>query len=264
MKTQAQQANEVNTDIPMVTTSLTPMTVDHANDGFFDCDESEGFAPSLIVGPKIKFTNASEWFAGDELIPPDRKFIIAKIVRAVQKWPPDCRRPETRILGENEPFPNVKAMNAAAPKEEWRQVFGQSKGPYENVFAVYLYDPVTFQGFTFLTSTDGGHRACEEIKGCGRRAKQMHGLNYYPLVTLSHTWMPTGYGGRERPQFKICGYEPFFSRNAGIAAQAPQLEAPQQPEAQGQAPKPTDAQDHAAKGTKQPPKDDDLNDEIIF
>ena len=263
MKTQAKHANEVNTD-PMATTSLTPMTVDHANDGFFDSDESEGFAPSLIVGTKIKFTNATEWFAGDELIPPDRKFFIVKIVRAVQKWSPGCRRPETRILGENEPFPNVKAMNAAAPKEEWRESFGQLKGPYENVFAVYLCDPVTFQGFTFPTATTGGHRACREIKACGRRAKQMHGLNFYPLVTLSHTWMPTDYGGRERPQFKIWSYEPFFS----IAAdQAPQLEAPQRPEALGQAaPKPTvrDAQDHAAKGTKQPPKDDDLNDEIIF
>jgi hypothetical protein len=258
-----EKENEVNTNDPMATTSLTPMTVDHANDGFFDCDESEGFAPILIAGTRIKFTNASEWFAGDELIPPDREFIIVKIVRAVQKWLPGCRGPEPpRILGENEPFPNVKAMNAAAPKEEWHESFGQLKGPYENVFAVYLCDPDTYDGFTFPTATVGGHKACREIKASGRRAKQMHGLNYYPRVTLGHTWMPTGYGGRERPQFKIRGHEPFFS----IAAdQAPQLEAPQRPEAQGQAaPKPTDAQDHAAKGTKQPPKDDDLNDEIIF
>jgi hypothetical protein len=118
------------------------------------------------------------------------------------------------------------------------------------------------------------------MKGCGRRAQLKHGPNFYPLVTLSHTWMNTDYGGRERPQFKIWGYEPLARDPSITADQAPQLEAPQQPveavkpqiQPTGQAaPKPTVrdvlntfGQDHAAKGSKQPPKEDDLNDEIVF
>src|SRR5262249_10545876 len=143
--------------------------------GFFDNDESEGFAPSLIVGTKIKFTNAAVWLAGDEAIPPDRKFMIAKVTRAVQKWTPGCRRPESRILEPEEPFPNVMTLNAAAPKEEWREAFGQRRGPYENIFVVYLCDPDTFEGFTYPTSTVGGFQAVKEMKACGQRAQLMHG-----------------------------------------------------------------------------------------
>jgi hypothetical protein len=100
---------------PTATTSLTPMTP--ANDsGFFDSDESEGFAPSLIIGIKVKFTNAATWLAGEEAIPEDRKFAVAKIVRAVQKWTPGCRRPESRILEPDEPFPDVKKMKPRRPR----------------------------------------------------------------------------------------------------------------------------------------------------
>jgi hypothetical protein len=75
----------------------------------------------LIQGTHIKFTNEAMWVtkAGEE-IPADLELVVVDILRVVQKW--KDKRPvegETRILAPGEKFPDIKAMNEAAPREEW-------------------------------------------------------------------------------------------------------------------------------------------------
>jgi hypothetical protein len=254
-----------NTD-PMASTSLTPTTPAEGG-GFFDTDDSEGFSPSLLAGAKVKFGNDAVWRVGDEPIPPDRKFVVAGIVRAVQKWPRDGGRPESRILGPNEPFPDIKALNDTAPKAEWRECFGQLKGPYENVTVVHFFDPVTFEGFSYPTSTVGGRLAVKELKSCGRRAQQVHGPNFFPVFTTSHAHMDTAYGGRERPFFKILGYE-LFGPSGGSNISAGNT--PLLPKVGGEAASlPTTVQgaldkfaNTTADGRKQPSRDNDRDNDI--
>jgi hypothetical protein len=209
----------------MASTALTPMTpIDDG--GFSACDEAEDFSPSLIIGTKVKFGNDAKWYAGDEVIPPDRQFVVIEIARAVQKWVPGVRRPESRILGHDEKFPNVVRLNNAEPREMWREAFGQLRGPFENVFLIYLCDPATYQGFTIPFATTGGHLASKELKDCCRRAQLMQGPHIRALVTLGHVWMPTGYGGRERAHFNILKYILFGPKKpdpALAATPTPQL-----------------------------------------
>jgi hypothetical protein len=260
------QDNEMEDKMTNVN-NLPTTNVSGTDGGFFDCDESEDFSPSLIVGSKIKFTNAAQWLVNDEVISPTRKFIVAKIVRAVQKWLPGCRRPESRILQPGERFPNLKKLNAAAPEEEKREAFGQKHGPFENVFVVYLCDPETLEGFSYPTSTVGGFAAVKDLKDCGRRAKLMRGRNMLPLVTLSHTWMNTNYGGRERPHFKICDYIPGGDDDRIAADNKPLL-----PKSSNEGAKPREAEakpseakaSGAMPSSSGPAKNDDLNDEIVF
>jgi hypothetical protein len=254
-KTTMKESNmTANTNLPATTMSGT-------NGRFFDSDDSEGFSPSLIVGTKIKFSNTAEWVANDEAIPPDRKFIVADTVRAMQKWTTGCRRPESRILGPDEPFPNVRGLNAAAPKEECREAFGQWRGPYENVFVVYLCDLDTLEGFSYLTSTVGGFQAVKELKACGRRAQLMRGPNMHPVVTLSHAYMRTAFGGRERPHFRVCGYLPLGPSDPGISVSNTPLLARSGGEV---ATPPKEANNgSSAKNTEAKP-DPDLSDKLPF
>jgi hypothetical protein len=164
----------------------------------------EDFSDTIIQGTKLKFSNNAEWLTRDgEPISPDREFVVVEIKRVVQKWKPGQRKPETRYLQPGEPWPDVDKLNAEAPQSEWREAFGQRKGPYEKCHAVYLLDPRTFVGFTFPTATTGGHIAVREFNQSQRNARLMRGPNVYAVVTLSHTLMKTDYGNRQRPFLKI-------------------------------------------------------------
>jgi hypothetical protein len=116
---------------------------------------------------------------------------------------------ETHILGPDDYFPDIERMNDNAPPEEFREAFGKRVGPYEKAHVVYLLDPKTMQAFTYPTSTAGGHRAVSDLKGDVQRARLLHGPNHFPVVTLSNVHMPTDYGGRQRPAFKVAKFVPI-------------------------------------------------------
>src|SRR6185369_46376 len=97
-------------------------------DGFEQfTDEVEGndsTSNRLIVGPIIKFTNDSTWVTngGDEELPNDLELVVVNVARVVQKWV-DQRpvKEATRILQPGEKWPDIKKLNADAPRSEWRE-----------------------------------------------------------------------------------------------------------------------------------------------
>jgi hypothetical protein len=224
------------------------------HDGFNDHgDDSD----SLIRGLMLKFTADYRFVTrGDEEeIAAGRQFIVGDIIRVVQKWPKEGGRPETRILGDEEPFPDVKAMNDAVPTE-WRDSFGKQVGPYENAYFVYLYDRKTFEAFTFVTSTKGGHKCCRVLKGDVRIGRMKFGPHAYPVVILTNAWFTDNYGGKDRPHFQIVDYDiltppqsaaPVVPPQTAAAIEAPKAEAPKAP-----------------KAPKKGANNDDMDDEIPF
>jgi hypothetical protein len=180
----------------------------------------------LIKGTKIKFTTDAVWMAGDDAIDKDREFLAIRAIKAVQKWL-GGRPVETQILQMDEkPVPKTEALNNAAPREEWRDKFGKSVGPWEWCYAVYFLDPVTMQIFTWTTNTVGGGQAVRELRESVGMARRMHGDNVYPRVRLTDTFMPTNYGGRQRPQLGIVSYEEIGAPAALPVEEAKQIEAP--------------------------------------
>jgi hypothetical protein len=186
------------TKAAMNTSALTKV-----GDSFDDVDDGGGSSP--IKGDKIKYGNDDKWINAKtgEVIPPTRELLVAERIKGTQKWIDD-KPAETRILATGEHFPDIERLNAEAPPEEWTEKFGTKRGPWQNVFFVYLLDPKTLEGFTWPTSTAGGFRAVSELTEHVRRARMLQGAaNIFPVVTLFSTHMNTRFGGRQRPRLEV-------------------------------------------------------------
>ncbi|HET9801229.1 MAG TPA: hypothetical protein VFP82_06040, partial [Chthoniobacterales bacterium] len=101
------------------------------NDEVEGCDEQQP-STRIIQGTRIKFTNEAKWCTDtDAEMPPKIELIAADILRVAQKWKngnPD----ETIIVEPGKPFPDVEAMNAKIPQEEWEEDNnGKLKGPWQ-------------------------------------------------------------------------------------------------------------------------------------
>ena len=57
--------------------------------------------------------------------------------------------------------------------------------------------------YTFPTGTVGGQIAVRELVDKTKWMRKLRGANVYPVTTLSDTFMPTRFGGRQRPHFEI-------------------------------------------------------------
>jgi hypothetical protein len=160
----------------------------------------------LIQGTHIKFTNEAMWVtkAGEE-IPADLELVVVDILRVVQKW--KDKRPvegETRILAPGEKFPDIKAMNEAAPREEWGEgPDGKPRGPWQAQKIVYLLNLTTMDRYSFPTGTTGGMIAISDLVEKTKMCRRFRGTNVFPVVTLGDTFMPTRFGGRQRPDLIV-------------------------------------------------------------
>jgi hypothetical protein len=178
-------------------------------DDGIDIYEGELDSGSLIKGRgQLKFYHPDQWTLGKgkEEVPPGTELIPVKILRVSQQWVNEQRRPITRILAAGEKFPDVDALNEAAPPETWRAAFGQMKGPYENAYIVYFMTLKTREVFTYVANTSGGMMAVRELRESASMARRMDGPAAVPVVLPSHTFMQTKHGGRQRPDFKIDRY----------------------------------------------------------
>jgi hypothetical protein len=237
-------------------------------------EQAASSSASIIRGNQIKFGDAKTPFKWlDKSIGKpfslERELVAIDLLRLVQKWPPgdDNSPPETRILEPNECFPDVKKLNAETPKDEWRMgPDGKPKGPYESAFALYLLDPTTIERFTYVASTIGGMRAVRELRDRVDWMRKFRGANVYATVTLADVFMPTDYGGRQRPHFKILNWIRFGA--AGTPLPAPEqpmltVETDEPPtlKADAQTTKPP-KQKAGARKVKPPTLSEDMDDEL--
>jgi hypothetical protein len=177
-------------------------------DGFDTFDDTiegeEERGSGLIQGDRIKFTNQAEWvFANNNTkLPPHLELLVWDILRVVQKWPVEPGPPlEERVL-ESEKIPDIKRLNEAAPKEEWRMgPNGQLQGPYQFQYVVYLFHEPTAAQYTWCSGTTGAAICLRDLAKRSRFKRDIYGTKMHAIVTLTDTFMPTRYGGRQRPAF---------------------------------------------------------------
>jgi hypothetical protein len=188
----------------------TLMSTTAALDGFSGFNEEVEGADdrpqggSMIQGTLIKFTMEGEWVTGNgDPMPSGQELIVIDLVRAVQKWI-DGKVVETIIVPPGAKFPDVKAMNEAAPRSEWREdMSGKMAGPWQMRYYVYLLDAHKLDKFTFPTSTIGGGMCCREIAGKVAFMREHKGPKVSAIITLADTFMNTQWGGRQRPHFNV-------------------------------------------------------------
>jgi hypothetical protein len=241
--------------------------------GFVDTYEGgeEDVNPRMIEGTRIKFTNDGRWVdAEDTDLDASLELIVVKAVRCVQKWGPDQRPIETKILGPNEPYPNIKALNEACPQSEWREdPGGKLVGPWQPQRVLYFVDPVSLDKYTYPTSTIGGTRAVHELVDKIAWMQKYRGKGIVPKVRFASAHMPTRFGGRSRPHFQIvCWVAPGSGEIEG--GQPAPLPKPDQvaDTAAGEIIPPTPAMKTVAPmGTKtvtEPSLSEEMNDTIPF
>jgi hypothetical protein len=179
-------------------------------DGF--TEETEGtdqdhFASGRVIqGTRINFTNEATWVdAAKQKLPADLEPIVVDNARVVQKWGKDnLPSPDEPpiILGPNEKWPDIEAMNNKCPKTEWRERHGKLEGPYQAQRVVYLIDPKTMDKYSWPTSTIGGRICIGELVDKTKLMRQFRGQRVYAVVKLSSTLMSKRYN-RQRPDLIV-------------------------------------------------------------
>jgi hypothetical protein len=199
-------------------------------DGFDYEDLTEGAderpSGSLIVGEKIKFDATQVWVDREGNKLPKLVLVLMKVLRVVQKWAPDSNPIEghARILEPHEKWPDIVALNAECPKSEWREgPDGKMHGPYAGQRLVYFVDMKDMSRYTWPSPKDtAGSRICiNDIRDRILLTRRFRGDDAYPVVELSDVFMPTRFGGRQRPHLEVLRWITF-----GPAGELKQLEAP--------------------------------------
>ena len=132
----------------------------------------------------------------------DFELIAVDVVRIAQKWV-NQEPAETVVLAPDEK-PCIDERNAAAPRSEWGEDFnGNPRGPWQFQLIVYLLDPGTMDRFTYPTGTIGGQIAVRELADKVKWMRRFKGDRVCAVVALSDVFMPTRFGGRQRPHLAI-------------------------------------------------------------
>jgi hypothetical protein len=183
-----------------------------ALDNFGDFDDSIEGTDDLptsgrLIGTRLKFTNDAKWVThpnGGDCT--NRVLLATNIRRKEIKWGPKPNAPpvDSRELKSGEKFRNMDVLNATCPKSEWRDKFGKFVGPWEIQHVLEFADLESMERFSWPTSTDGGNICVHELVDRINMKREFYKrVDIWPLVKLSHCFMPTKFGGRERPDLKI-------------------------------------------------------------
>jgi hypothetical protein len=160
----------------------------------------------IIKGMLVKFANDATWIdTNDDKLPANLELVVIDVKRVSQKWI-DQKPVETRELEPGEKFPDVEALNEAAPKDEWHEADGKMHGPWQNQHIVYLLNFETMDRYSYPTGTVGGSIAIRELVDKTNWMRKLRGSGIYPRVALRDVFMHTRWGGRQRPYFEIKGW----------------------------------------------------------
>jgi hypothetical protein len=114
-------------------------------------------------------------------------------------------KPEHRITQPGQVHPD-RADLPDQDKARWEPgLNGAPSDPWRDTRYLRLIDPRTGQDYTFVTDTYGGRIAIGNLKS------QINNVRFaypgaVPIVQLGSTMMPTSYGLRPRPEFRVVGW----------------------------------------------------------
>jgi hypothetical protein len=153
-------------------------------------------------------------------------------------------------------IPHIEALNEACPKSEWNEDFnGNPRGPWAFQTVVYLVDE-NMGKISYPTGTTGGGMCVRELADKVTMTRKFRGAHVYPVVTVSTKWMPTRFGGRNRPAFDI---KRWISFGNGPAVLEEPTAAPALPNSTA-----TDMKTAGAHIVSEVSVAEELNDEIKF
>ena len=176
---------------------------------------------------KIKFDiHTAKWIDanGAEI----HSAVALDVINRVQKWSPESGPPlDTIPLAPGDKWPDIFALNESCKcgdkacsktcqgngtcKGEWFEKFGKMVGPWQGEHVVLFVDPDTMVRYWWPspTSTVGSCICVRALMEQTLLKRKFMGVPAHAQVEFSHTFMPTQYGGRERPHLLIKGFGVF-------------------------------------------------------
>jgi hypothetical protein len=176
---------------------------------------------SLLRGSIVKF-NAGAYFADRNPLAADAEFFVVGVLRLWIRW--DGRDPVEFITAEpGRKLPGRETLSHLE-KETWPPgMDGKPADPWCETYYVYIINTRTAADATFTTHSIGGRRAVRGLAGAIRNMRRSH-PGAVPIVGLDCAMMPTDWGPKPRPSFKIIDWKlPAAPPAAAPAAVSPPI-----------------------------------------
>jgi hypothetical protein len=171
-----------------------------ANDGWGDAAAEA--SERMIRGTLLKFADW-RWTTGKEAAPvEDGTQLVALATSAMWVRWEDGKPAEYRMREPGRRLPDRDEL-AHLDESLWEEgPGGEPQDPWRNTRLVYLVDPRTAEAFTFSTASWGGRSAVTDLGDQIVRMRSVH-PDAVPIVELRAAEMPTKYGRKSKPMFKI-------------------------------------------------------------
>ena len=175
-----------------------------ANDGWSDAAAEA--AEQTIRGTLLKFADW-RWTAGKEatVIPDGTRLVALANAAGWVRWQ-DSKPVEYRMREPGRRLPDRDELSHQDQNEWEAGPSGEPKDPWANSRWVYLVDPVTAEAYTFSTSSWGGRAAVAALGDQIARMRTIH-PDAVPMVELRSAEMPTKFGRKSKPVFKVVGWK---------------------------------------------------------
>jgi hypothetical protein len=159
---------------------------------------------SPIRGGNVKFDGGA-YFVGKEktLVQPDRQFIVVDKASGWVYLKKGCT-PEYVMHAPGTPKPE---RPECGDESTWPiGLSGIPEAPWKFTYFVYLIDVASGETLTFSGNSAGARIAVDELT---QQIKSMRSLRpgSIPVVELSSVQMPTKFGKKPRPSFKIVNWK---------------------------------------------------------
>jgi hypothetical protein len=180
------------------------LTTPSANDGW--ADAAVEAAERMIRGTLLKFADW-RWSAGKEASPvkDGTKLVAVGTLALWQRWE-NGKPVEIIVRQPGKRLPDRDELGHLDESQWEKGPDGEPKDPWQNTRLVYLVDPRTAEAFTFSTSSWGGRGAVTDLGDQIARMRSVY-PDAVPVVELRSAEMPTKFGRKSKPVFKVVSWK---------------------------------------------------------
>jgi hypothetical protein len=178
------------------------LAIPAADDGFGVIQPATSL--TLVKGKTLRFKDDMYLADKTDIIEIGTEMTVVAMATCWVKWDAERKVVETRVTPSGEVHPQRVALDCNDPNEWSAGLDGKPADPWRDSRYLYLIGSQAEQ-FTFITSTIGGLRAVADLQDqilLYRRARP----GACPTIKLAVADMPSKYGTRSRPSFKVIGW----------------------------------------------------------
>jgi hypothetical protein len=182
----------------------------------------------LLRGSLLRFADW-KWRRGkeQELVPEGTELVAEAIKAAWIRWQ-NGKIVEQIVRQNGQRLPDRDELSNTDEADWPLGPSGEPADPWRNTRFVWLVDPATAEALTFSTSSWGGRGAVGDLADSVARMRGAR-PGAMPIVQLGAAKMPTKYGPKSKPVFKIVGWA---GGDAPLVPPAKKIAAPEPPKLQ--------------------------------